>query len=158
MKLIAISFAALSLAAPAALAMNKCTSPDGKIVFQDRPCAAEQATSNQQAPQQRAPQGGNVMPISEITKNLNSQVQRKLDDRANAVPQVVRPPEELERGKVLPGMEAAAVLAAWGKPSQINKTTTATSVREQWVYFRGRASTDYVYLVNGVTTSVQMSN
>jgi hypothetical protein len=38
----------------------------------------------------------------------------------------------------------------WGKPSDINKTTTKYGVSEQWVYSRG-----YVYLEDGIVTSIQ---
>lgn len=50
------------------------------------------------------------------------------------------------------GMTAQQVLdSQWGKPLQINKTTTANSVSEQWVYGNGR----YVYLENGIVTAIQ---
>jgi len=40
--------------------------------------------------------------------------------------------------------------STWGKPSDINKTTTKYGVSEQWVYSRG-----YVYLDDGIVTSIQ---
>lgn len=39
----------------------------------------------------------------------------------------------------------------WGKPSKVNKTTTANSVSEQWVYSSGK----YVYLKDGIVTAIQ---
>lgn len=41
--------------------------------------------------------------------------------------------------------------SSWGRPTKINKTTTAYSVREQWCYSGYR----YVYLENGVVVSIQ---
>jgi hypothetical protein len=58
------------------------------------------------------------------------------------------------RGGVSVGMTAQQVEAkCWGKPSSINSTVTGTSERQQWVY----AGHNYVYLVNGVVTTVQTS-
>ncbi len=39
----------------------------------------------------------------------------------------------------------------WGSPQDINKTTTAYGVREQWVYSGYR----YLYFENGILTSIQ---
>lgn len=41
--------------------------------------------------------------------------------------------------------------SAWGKPRDINKTTTAGGTDEQWCYSGDR----YVYLTNGVVTGIQ---
>ncbi|MDT3429185.1 hypothetical protein J2Z22_004785 [Paenibacillus forsythiae] len=50
------------------------------------------------------------------------------------------------------GMSAEKVLeSTWGKPVDINKTTTKYGVHEQWVYYGGR----YLYLEDGVVTSIQ---
>ncbi|TPG68257.1 hypothetical protein EEL32_08315 [Brevibacillus laterosporus] len=50
------------------------------------------------------------------------------------------------------GMTKEEVLnSAWGKPKSINKTTTATTVHEQWVYSVSR----YVYFDNGYVTAIQ---
>mgnify|MGYP001615207958 CR=1 FL=1 len=39
----------------------------------------------------------------------------------------------------------------WGEPMYKNQTTTATSFREQWVYFGHR----YIYVRDGVVTAIQ---
>jgi hypothetical protein len=39
----------------------------------------------------------------------------------------------------------------WGKPIRINRTTTASGVREQWVY----GSKSYLYFTNGSVTAIQ---
>lgn len=41
--------------------------------------------------------------------------------------------------------------STWGEPSDINKTTTAYGVSEQWIYGNGR----YIYLEDGVVTAIQ---
>jgi hypothetical protein len=50
------------------------------------------------------------------------------------------------------GMTAKQVLeSSWGKPESVNRTTTASSVNEQWVYGGG----SYLYFDNGVLTAIQ---
>ncbi|MCR8659316.1 hypothetical protein [Paenibacillus endoradicis] len=49
------------------------------------------------------------------------------------------------------GMTAEKVLTStWGKPTDINKTTTKNGVHEQWVYYDR-----YVYLEDGIVTAIQ---
>lgn len=55
-------------------------------------------------------------------------------------------------GKVAIGMTAEMVRLAWGRPSKINSTITASRRSEQWVY-----GDQYVYLVNGIVTTMQTS-
>lgn len=42
-------------------------------------------------------------------------------------------------------------LSSWGKPDDINKTTTENGVHEQWVYSNNR----YIYLDDGIVTAIQ---
>ncbi|MES2634066.1 MAG: hypothetical protein V4669_13915 [Pseudomonadota bacterium] len=42
------------------------------------------------------------------------------------------------------------ILSSWGKPRKINRTTTATRQREQWVYDGG-----YLYFENGILVTIQ---
>lgn len=46
--------------------------------------------------------------------------------------------------------EDDALKSSWGRPSSVNRTTTARGVHEQWVYPGG-----YLYFDDGVLTSVQ---
>lgn len=53
------------------------------------------------------------------------------------------------------GMTAEQVLkSTWGKPSEINKTTTQYCVYEQWVY-HGYRKNQYIYLEDGIVTAIQ---
>lgn len=53
------------------------------------------------------------------------------------------------------GMTAAQVRAStWGKPSDINRTTTRYGVSEQWVY-NTYSGTKYVYLDDGIVTAIR---
>lgn len=50
------------------------------------------------------------------------------------------------------GMTAEEVRSSqWGEPESINKTTTASTVHEQWVYPNNK----YIYLDNGIVTAIQ---
>lgn len=64
------------------------------------------------------------------------------------------PPAPPTPSKPIPpqiGMTADQLLASsWGKPDSVNRTTTAYSVSEQWVYMFG-----YVYVENGIVTAIQ---
>lgn len=51
------------------------------------------------------------------------------------------------------GYTGEQVEASWGRPSDINRTVSASGTREQWVY--GEYSRRYVYLDDGVVTAIQ---
>jgi hypothetical protein len=59
-----------------------------------------------------------------------------------------------KRGPPRIGMSAQQVAkSCWGKPDHVNRSETATAIFDQYVYEDGR----YVYLRNGVVTSIQTS-
>lgn len=54
------------------------------------------------------------------------------------------------------GMTEQQVLdSMWGKPDQINKTVTAYSTSEQWVYGMNSSKMNFLYFDNGILTSIQ---
>lgn len=55
------------------------------------------------------------------------------------------------------GMTKEEVLKeGWGRPDDINKTTTAGDVSEQWVFDNAYGiPTKFIYLDNGKVTSIQ---
>lgn len=60
--------------------------------------------------------------------------------------------EHKAKGGVRIGMSKEDVLKSnWGKPESVNKTTSASGVKEQWVY-GGR---NYLYFTNGILTGIQ---
>lgn len=58
--------------------------------------------------------------------------------------------QQVMDGRVQIGMTADMVREAWGAPTRINRTGTASRIMEQWVYGR-----TYVYLTNGRVTAWQ---
>lgn len=57
------------------------------------------------------------------------------------------------KGHIYVGMTAEQVRAAWGRPYDINRTTTANSTNEQWVMHEMGGS--YVYFEDGICTTIQ---
>ena len=53
------------------------------------------------------------------------------------------------------GMSAEEVRTNWGAPNKVNTKTTAGGTSEQWIYYRGKYRTQYLYLSNGVVRSTQ---
>lgn len=54
------------------------------------------------------------------------------------------------------GMTQQQVLdSSWGKPDQINKTTSAYGTREQWVYGYNSSKMNCLYFENGILTDIQ---
>lgn len=65
--------------------------------------------------------------------------------------------QAISQGRIVVGMTAAQAQAAWGSPTSVNRTVTAGSTHEQWVYRREKMTTNYVYLDDGVVRSFQVS-
>lgn len=61
----------------------------------------------------------------------------------------------IAKGEIAIGMDADQVIAAWGKPYQVNKTTTGTSTHEQWVMHQHGST--YLYFDNGILRTIQQS-
>lgn len=122
---LALAAAAIGAASSGAWAVNKCTGPDGTVVFQDAPCTGK----------------GESITVRPATGSTSSVSPRA----ANAIAQ----------GKVFVGMTAAEVRRSWGAPTKVNTTLTGGSKSEQWVYDRGNYRSQYVYLENGVVRTIQ---
>jgi hypothetical protein len=74
----------------------------------------------------------------------------KLPVKLAAKPVAKRP--KIKKEGVRIGMTQAEVLASsWGRPDDINKTTTAYGTSEQWVY----GHRNYLYFRNGILTTIQ---
>lgn len=148
-----------------AWAVNKCKGPDGKVTYQEADCLngntrRETEESRGQAPSQK------VMAPDEIARALDAQMkgavleemERQAMDRERQLGDA-KPiaPAARGDGKVSVGMQRDQVLDAWGKPGKVNETLMANGNSEQWIYYRGGSTTQYVHLRNGVVTSVHTS-
>lgn len=111
---------------PSAWAVNKCTGPDGKVSYQEAPCTSSSVG------EQIKLQTGPVANSEDVTFN-------------NAI----------SVGRVMIGMSEAQVRRSWGSPTKINSSVGTYGKHEQWVFDRGGFRAQYVYLQNGVVTSIQ---
>ena len=118
---------AVVLAAAPAWAVNKCTGQDGKVVFQDAPCDSM----------------------------ARSQEKLKLPDAPATTPEEARFNAAMATGKVMIGMTAEQVRRSWGAPTKVNASIGKYGRHEQWVYDRGNYQSQYVYVQNGLVTSIQ---
>lgn len=77
-------------------------------------------------------------------------------EKIDATP--ARPHEKLtlrEERPISVGMTSEEVREAWGRPSDINRTISKHGTREQWVYKVGLYGAKYVYLEDGIVTTIQ---
>lgn len=118
--------AVLALAIAPTWAVNKCTDANGKVSYQAEPCSP--ASTGQQI---------KLQPVPETT------------------PEDVLFNNAISQGKVMVGMSATQVRRAWGAPTKINSSVGSYGRHEQWVYDRGGYRAQYIYVQNGVVSSIQ---
>jgi len=137
----AMVVSAAALALPA-WAVNKCTEPDGRVVFQDAPCQG--VGEKLKIPGERKASDG-----SKSSDDLQTRFEQNM--------RILREQQEIADRPVSIGMTAEEVISTWGRPMKVNTTVTPGKRSEQWVYRRGRSRTQYVYLDNGVVRATQDS-
>ncbi len=126
------------LLAPA-WAINKCKGPDGNIIYQDKPCVGAEKINLSGA--------GQADPNSPAANYWSREISRL--KRTEKVESAVT------ESTVFVGMSAADARRSWGNPTKINSSIGSYGKKEQWVYDRGNYRSQYVYIENGVVTSVQ---
>lgn len=130
------AFAAALCAAtlPASAQPYKCT-VDGKVIYQQARCVGGVTVDTSAAGNANHASPGAIAAYREV--DLYKRKQRVADAIANV--------------QVFIGMTAAEVRLSWGHPASINRTITASTVSEQWVYGSGA----YAYLTDGTVTAIQ---
>ncbi len=140
---IGLLFFAVLLAASHAWAVNKCTGADGKVSFQDAPCAG---TGKGDALTVRPSGGDAPAPGSAAASKAEADVaaiHRRADIRAS-----------IERREPMVGMTTAELDEAMGQPSRVNLANYNGKQHNQLIYERG-ARTYYVYTDGGYVRSIQ---
>jgi hypothetical protein len=125
------------LTANAAIAeVYKCQNAEGKVAFQESPCAKG---------------AGDKMKIfNEGANDIGDpDAQDMSQEVANKYWNLVA------QKKITPGMTRKMVLRSWGEPTKNNVTVSTYGRSEQWVYDRGNYVSDYVYIENGRVRSIQ---
>jgi hypothetical protein len=136
----------LAMGATHSYAINKCTSADGAMVFQDAPCATGKgerlsvrpASGDSTAEQKTAPTVGDW-------KRKSAETDKRLAILS-----------AIERREAAIGMNFEQLEQAMGLPNRINTGEYKTSSTQQRIYERG-ATTWYVYTDGALVTSVQTS-
>lgn len=139
MKTTCITACVLAALCAPAWAVNKCTGANGKAVYQDMPCDGGEKVNLSGAGAANQESSGAVYWKREAARQTTQ----------------MRAQDAIANGKVFIGMTADEVIASWGDPTAVNRTVTAASNSEQWVYRRGSFEAQYVYLRNGIVTSLQ---
>ena len=136
----AVLIALTCLAGSPAWAINRCTGPDGAIVFQDAPCADK---------------GEKVRVLGAGQADPNSQGANYWKREAQRIERKERAEAAILQGQVFVGMTADEVRASWGNPAIINATLSGSGKSEQWVYRRAQHRDQYVYIRDGVVSTIQ---
>jgi hypothetical protein len=120
-----------------AWAVNKCTGADGKVSFQDAPCAAGKAEAlNIKASAGTTPAA--ALPAA----SPSSPASRSAITSA------------ILAGKPAIGMSRAELERAMGAPARVNSGNYAGQQKDQLIYERP-GETWYIYTENGIVTAMQ---
>ena len=139
MQRIAIGLAVLVLASPSAWAVHKCVGADGRVVFQDRPCADGSGSTVAVQP---------ATPAPEAAAALDAQVRLQRLKQQGAIAEAVA------QRRPMVGMSTEQLRAAMGEPTRINANNYRGRLRDQLVYERD-GETWYVYTEDGFVDSIQ---
>ena len=143
----ATAVAALVPEAGRVQSLNRCIEPGWNTEYRQPPCAAHANVTTRVNKSDRVAVSADPAPSAErvphdATEDVAGLRQQQLDDAAGS-------------GAVLVGQSSDQVRQAWGEPSFVNRTLTAGSVGEQWVFAGNQVRSRYVYLTKGVVTGIQ---
>lgn len=143
MKKLIIAFYLLS-SASAFAEVYKCKNPDGSFAFQETPCSGKE---------------GEKVKIWSAPTTEQTEQQLNYYQRQKVRLDIKREFDyAIASHEIKLGMTEEMVIQSWGNPAKVNTTVHNGGKSEQWVYRRGKVKSDYVYLENGIVTSVQTSN
>jgi hypothetical protein len=91
--------------------------------------------------------------ISLVSVTKSNDIHRYISIRKSSFSKTIQ--NKIIERKVWIGMTKEMALLSWGKPDDINKTTTAYGVSEQWVYRYSDYKAQYLYFKNGILTAIQ---
>ncbi len=133
-----------------ASAVQKCVDAKGKTVYQDAPCVdgVPVNLSGAGTPDPVAAARNRKEVADDAQKERLVLEQRKREGRVL---------QAIAAKQVFVGMTQDQAIQSWGKPDKVNSTVTNGGLSEQWVYDLGNFKAQYVYVSNGLVTSVQSS-
>lgn len=148
-----LTILALSAGASAAT-VNKCVGADGSVTFTQTACPEDAAGVSVKV--RVASEGMLIAPPAPITAPAQDDEKTDAQDGepvivgsresstskcSDASAQEIR--TAVVKNQVFPGMSAADAIKSWGEPSKINRSSRGS---DQWVYYRGRVSAQYLYV------------
>lgn len=122
-------------------AVNRCTGPDGAVVFQDAPCAGKGEALN-------------VRPASGHANAASLQAAERSKREVAGIEHSSKVNQAITRGEPLVGMTRAELDQAMGAPTKVNADNYQGRRKDQIIYER-RGQTWYVYTDDGMVTSIQ---
>lgn len=142
--------AAVAAVVPA-YAANKCV-VGGKVVYQDAPCeGGKQVNLSGAGTADPGAQGSSYY----RREGARLAAQEKAEAAAKARGETMQ--NAIAKREVVVGMTDDEVRRSWGDPTRVNISVSSRGHTEQWVYDRGGSRAQYVYLDNGVVSSIQSS-
>lgn len=103
-----------------------------------------------------------IKKIEKDIEKLKEKIEQRRKDYVSSHPQLSQAVKKaILSGDVLVGMNSAQVIASRGYPRKVNKTTTRSRVREQWIMAESSTIISkgeeygYIYLVNDRVTGWQ---
>lgn len=133
-----LTAAALVLAVVPVWAINKCKGPDGKVSFQDAPCAGQ----------------GEKMQVRPASGHANPAAQADAQARTDKIKSDNAMAEAIRTHKPLVGMTAAQLQESMGTPTRVNASNYNGVPHDQVIYERPD-ETWYVYTRNGRVEAFQ---
>lgn len=127
--------------------MYKCTEPDGTKLSFKSVCPEGQIGTKMLPPPIPKPIPDPGIEFRKAIANQIAKNQAEFDEMAE---------DAIRQRKVLVGMNESQVVRAWGQPSVVNASVSASGKTEQWVY-RNDGGGNYLYLDNGRLRSIQVS-
>ncbi len=158
---------ALLMAAPC-WAINKCTSPDGKVMFQEAPCPGTGITVAEDLERKKAQQAEKDAALA-ARKKEESQAQQEARRRAEESAQHSNAglvaaqknckngvPEYPTVGMSEANFRGCTQFGVLFPPTDINTTETAAGVLKQYIYSADlNSGIRFVYTRNGVVSAIQ---
>ncbi|MFN3881915.1 MAG: DUF4124 domain-containing protein [Nitrincola lacisaponensis] len=155
----------LTLSATLQAQVYRCEGPDGRAQFQSIPCN-DRPSEKVEIFVPPAP-ASNVAPrateaVGESAIELRRRERAEEDARLRARSQEIteqrirqeRFNDLIRDKKIAVGMNKEQVRRSWGNPCRINRTTSTSGSREQWVYCGANYRNDYVHFQGGEVTSI----
>lgn len=153
------------VAVPVGAQVYQCDQPDGSTTFSGSPCAPDAAEldvrdgyKGDARSRARAERLGAEQQLHRQQRELEAErrrATRRSNDQGNPVEERRHWRNMAVSGRVAVGMPEEFVRRSWGDPDRINRSTRDSGTSEQWVYRRDRERTQYIYLKEGVVTSIQ---